>query len=153
MSTFQLLEPRGQVPFIGPETGVQKPGISVFKSIDGSVRYVLYVGRLPIAALQIVVPSGRPHHHPDGSPIVANVYTAIGCRGRGHARTLFEAAKLAYPTLRHAAPVDRTDAGAGWVKSLSRRRSIFGAKRHAEGGGGAVRVSGAAGVRPPARKQ
>lgn len=114
MSTTVLLGARGKVPFIGEEKGVAKPsGISIFKSPHGSVRFLLSQEGVPLSALQIVHAKGR-------SPVVANVFTDPDARGQGYAKLLFEAAKLAYPGLRHASPYNRTDEGDAWVRALER---------------------------------
>lgn len=114
MSSRMLLGRRGEVPFIGPETGRTVPnGIGIYRSPHGSVRYVLSVGHLPIAALQIVVGLNEP--------IIANVFVREGARRQGHARTLLDAAKLEYPTLRHASKADRTPEGDAWVEAMEKR--------------------------------
>lgn len=114
MATSLLLAPRGKVPFIGEETGrAVGSGVSVYRSPHGSVRYVLSVGRLPVAALQIVVPRGAP-------PVVANVFVREGARRQGHASTLFEVARAEYPDLVHAKPEDRTLEGHAWVLGMGK---------------------------------
>ncbi len=115
MATAMLLAPRGRVPFIGEETGRVVPsGVSVWRSPHGSVRYVLSVGRLPVAALQIVV---GPH----APPIVANVFVREGSRRQGHASELFAIARLDYPTLEHSRPEDRTPDGDAWTRGMASR--------------------------------
>lgn len=120
MSTKILLRPRDEVPFIGPETGVTiRNGISRFKSPEGSVRFVLSVDGVPIAALQIVTKRA-------GTPTIANVFTLESARRQGHARALFDVARLHYPRLQHSKPLDRTPEGDAWVRALSGSRPLPG---------------------------
>lgn len=127
MSTSILLLPRGEVPFIGAESG-KKPrsGVAVYRSeplffvgglpAGGSVRYVRYIAGVPVAALQLVDLG-------EGRAVAANVFVAAPHRRLGHATQLWEQARRDFPGLKQADPENRTELGAAWVAGMTRKAS------------------------------
>ncbi len=105
-----LLQPKGTIPQIGPETGREMAnGVAIYKSPHGSVRLVLYQKKEPVAALQLVdLGNGRAQ--------TANVYTVPEKRRLGLASELLTVARQMFTTVTHSE--DRSPAGAAWVEKV-----------------------------------
>lgn len=107
-----LLSLPGETGRIGKERGkIVSDGISLFRSPHGSYRYVMYIGGIPVSALQ-VMRRGR-------NGIIANVYTRPENRRQGLATQLFRYAQKDFKVINHSEHM--TELGSSWRDGLFKR--------------------------------
>lgn len=107
-----LLREPGKTGLIGPETGkVPARGIGVYKSENGSTRYVMYIEAWPVSVLQVVSKDGK-------SAVIANVFTIPDQRRQGLATELLRRARQDFETIEHAKKADMSADGMKWEKSV-----------------------------------
>ena len=105
----KLLAPKGAVPWIGPEREqrIHAPGVRLYRSREGSWRFVMTREGRAVSALQLVS---------DGKiATIAHVYTLPECQRRGYARELLRIARRRL-TVKHSD--DLTEAGRAWSEAV-----------------------------------
>ena len=108
-----LLAPPGQYPGVGHEHGSPvEDGISVFQDPNGSFRYVLYIGGIAVAGMQVM-------SREKGKGILANAFTHPDHRRKGYATQVLNRIRQDFPHLEYSK--DRSEAGAGFVSKFESR--------------------------------
>ncbi len=111
-----LLNDKGAIDFIGHEIGKkQKNGISVYKTDNGSYRYVKYENEIPLSAIQIMSKDGKKGE-------IANVYTVPKLRQKGYATELLNKAKQDFENIKHS-ELDKSQLGELFAKSAMKKET------------------------------
>lgn len=89
------LRGKNKCPYTGKETAINlSDGIKLYRDEYGSNRFVLYINRRAVSALQIMAHKDRVY--------VANVITVAQHRRKGYAKQLWNEAKKIYPVIHHS---------------------------------------------------
>ena len=111
-----VLQPPGQNPLIGEETGkARKNGIGTHRSPHGSVRYLMYEDGKIVSGLQVVSRDGL-------NALVAYVYTTPSHRRRGLASKLMKKARGDFQSVEHAKQEHLSQDAKAWIKGSPAKR-------------------------------
>lgn len=112
-----LLNPPGQVPYIGPETGEPvNHGIARFEDPYGSHRYVMYQNGQAVAAIQVVSKDRRSGAH------LANVFTHPDHRRERYATQLLRQAQSDFRSIGFPPRDERSDSANDWLDGIEESR-------------------------------